>query len=354
MQRRIIVFPAWSDNPYINLLYLATRADGHTIIEVRTPEHLHGELAMADEATVLHVNWTSVICQAAPDEAQAIARLRDFKRGVESAKQRGMQLVWTVHNVLPHDARYLEHEIELHHFLADAADAIHIMAADTVDVVSEFYSLPRDRVTRIAHSSYQGVYGAEPSREEARAERGVSPDTLGVLFFGQMRPYKGLLTLLSAVSTAVETAERPISLLLAGKTQPDDLATIERALPSGIEIVRQHSFIADQEASSWFAAADVAVFPYERILNSGSLHLSATFGLPCILPDEAHLQREYGAEQWVRFYSRSDAPGSLARAILDTPADGRGDRAAAHAFAARHTPFDMSNDFLDLIRSLER
>ena len=60
------------------------------------------------------------------------------------------------------------------------------------------------------------------------------------------------------------------------------------------------------------------VFPYERVLNSGSVLLSATFGRPCILPAEPHLVAEFGGQPWVSFYEVGDHQAdSLARSIAE-------------------------------------
>ena len=73
----------------------------------------------------------------------------------------------------------------------------------------------------------------------------------------------------------------------------------------------------DAEISRWYLAADVAVLPYRAVLNSGSIHLAATFRVPVIIPDEPHLREQFGREPWVAFFDPSDAEASIARLLSD-------------------------------------
>jgi beta-1,4-mannosyltransferase len=349
---RILPFPSWADNPYLNVLYLASLAAGAQVRGTTLLPSLEAELAGAGAGDVLHIHWTAPICQAADSDADARARLERFTSAVLRAKSAGMAMVWTVHNVIPHDAAFMEQELELSRFLVDTADIIHIMTAETPDVVSEFYRLPEDKVTLIPHSSYQGIYGSHRTRESAREHFGIRPEEKAVLFFGQMRPYKGLDTLLAAVELA-HSEEAPLVLLLAGKTHPDSLAALEAILPTSARVIRDHTFIADADVDLWFTAADLAVFPYRKILNSGSVHLAATYGVPCVLPGESHLRAQFAEESWVSFFERDDEVASLATLLRNwDDVDGAHRRSALRA-AERFTPYMMSTAFAAALSGLD-
>jgi beta-1,4-mannosyltransferase len=219
-------------------------------------------------------------------------------------------------------------------------------------VVSEFYRLPEDKVTLIPHSSYQGIYGSHRTRESAREHFGIRPEEKAVLFFGQMRPYKGLDTLLAAVELA-HSEEAPLVLLLAGKTHPDSLAALEAILPTSARVIRDHTFITDADVDLWFTAADLAVFPYRKILNSGSVHLAATYGVPCVLPGESHLRAQFAEESWVSFFERDDEVASLATLLRNwDDVDGAHRRSALRA-AERFTPYMMSTAFAAALSGLD-
>lgn len=345
--RRIGVFPAWEDNPYLNYLYLAPRSRGFDLLHATTFASGVALLGRLSAGDVFHMHWTAPIVQRAEDDGEARARLARFRDAIDEARKNGVLIVWTIHNVLPHDAKFLPVEIELCKMLAERADLVHALSPATEAMTAEHYALPADRVVRIPHPSYQGVYANAADRRSARRSLGVAPDERAVLFFGQMRPYKGLNALFEALDALPSDEAEKTVLLLAGRTRPEDLPAIEAALPSRVRVIRDHSFIPDEDVDRWFRAADVAVYPYRAILNSGSLHLAATFGVRALLPGEPHLLDEFDGEDWTAFYDPEAAAAGIASALLSP------DIAVpitSHAeFSRRLSPWNVSVRFADAI-----
>ncbi|GAA1943440.1 glycosyltransferase [Agromyces allii] len=318
---KVLVFPAWDDNPYLNLLSLAPRTGGFEFSGSTTNDSLRSAAANLGARDVLHLHWTSPILQRCETDADAWAALAQFTILLRDAQERGVRVIWTVHNQLPHELAHRDAEIALYRLLAESVDVIHVMAPATARLVADICELPADRVRMLPHPSYLGVYGVPPSKAEARRMLGVGADEPTVLFLGQMRPYKGLSTLLTAVRTLAERGEPTPTLLLAGSAKPEAQEEIERALPAGARVITRFGFVPDGDVGTWFAAADVAVFPYSAILNSGSLHLSAAFEVPAILPREEHLVEQFGAEPWVRFFDTEAPVESMARLLSDVVRD---------------------------------
>ncbi|MGI9823148.1 glycosyltransferase [Agromyces sp. Marseille-Q5079] len=351
---KVLVFPAWRDNPYLNLLSLAPRAAGFEFSGVTVYESLVQSVGRLESGDVLHVHWTTPILQRRRTDADAWAGLAEFTSILDDLRGRGVRIIWTVHNRLPHELAHREPEIALHRLLAERSDVIHVMAPATPQVLAEVCELPADRVRTIAHPSYLGVYGAPPARGAARAGLGLGADERTVLFLGQMRPYKGLGTLLSAMRVLAERGDPVPTLLLAGSATAEAQAEITAALPTEVKAVTRFEFVPDAEVGTWFAAADLAVFPYTSILNSGSLHLSAAFDVPVLLPGEPHLVEQFGDEPWVGFFDLADPVESMATAITDALATSaevdltrRFDR-----FNAERSPWRISSDYADLLVEL--
>lgn len=351
---RILVFPAWKKNPYLNMLYLAVRSRGYEVTDAGSQPG--GFMASMDElgaGDLVHIHWTSPICQAADSYDIAATRLSDLARSMRQAKQRGVRMLWTVHNKFPHEVKYADLEHELAQLLLEMGDVIIQINPHTAEAVADAYIIPPEKLYTLPHSSYLGIYPDAVNRERARDVLGVpqSSPTLG--FIGQLRPYKGLKTLLLAAELMSRQIE-DMTLLLAGKVWPEALDVIEPALPRSVRVVRYHSFVDDSDLQLWLKAADVMVFPYGRVLNSGSVHLSSTFGRSCVLPAEPHLVKQFEGERWVTFYdNNSEAETELARAAESALQSARADGVAAREFALRYTPFDMSRAFLNLIHSMQ-
>ncbi len=350
---RIVIFPAWQDNPYLNLLHLATGAAGYWLDRVKTLEDALASIAEDPGDTILHMNWTSPICQETPDPLEARARVDRFVGALEEGVAAGLKIIWTVHNALPHDVIHRELELELHEALARLAHAVHVINPGTADAVAPHYALPAERTRCIPHSSYQGVYGSPIERATARRRFGLADDELAVLFLGQLRPYKGVLDLLHAVSPAQRRRGGRIVLLLAGKARPEEVAALDAAMPLDVRIVRHFAYVPDGQAPWWFGAADLVALPYRNILNSGSMLLAQTFGAPVLVPDEPHVVAQYGDERWVRVYDRSRPVEALVEALAAAPIDDAEGRQAAFDAARAWSPYRMSQAMLQLVRDVQ-
>ncbi len=86
--RQLAVFPAYRDNPYLNLMLLAPRARGWDVLESLRTEVLEQHLARLGSGDVFHMQWTAPIVQRADDAAEARARLDRFRSAVDGARGR--------------------------------------------------------------------------------------------------------------------------------------------------------------------------------------------------------------------------------------------------------------------------
>ena len=103
-----------------------------------------------------------------------------------------------------------------------------------------------------------------------------------LLFFGFVRPYKGLDVLLEALPIILR--EFPVHLLIVGEIWGDETdyrTQIERlGLSSHVTIVNQ--YIPNEDLRRYFGAADVVVLPYRSATQSGVIQLAFGFGKPVI------------------------------------------------------------------------
>ncbi|WP_179579185.1 glycosyltransferase [Glaciibacter psychrotolerans] len=341
---RILEFPHWNQNPFLNNLYLASQAHGAKILRVSRFKDMLSQVATLRSLDVFHMHWTRPICQGAESEAEAAERPAQFEESVVEAKSAGVVVVWTVHNALPHDAAYADLEIELRRVLSHSADLIHIFAPGTREVVAGLYAIPAEKTIHIAHPGYQGMYGAQVPRLEARTEFGISDQESAGLFFGQMKPYKGLTNLFRAVDL-VDVQQKEIVLMLAGYAREEDREDLDVQPPTSVRLIRDHNFIDDDSVGDWFSAADIAVFPYGRTRNSGNVHLAATYGISCVIPDEPHLVDQFSYQPWVHFFDRTDPAKSVAQVLADCDDSAGEESRSAFDFARSFTPFMMSTEF---------
>jgi glycosyltransferase involved in cell wall biosynthesis len=126
---------------------------------------------------------------------------------------------------------------------------------------------------------------------QAAPEREAPADMCNYLFFGTIRPYKGLEDLVRAFELLCDEGD-PGWLTVVGETWEgwhEPLRLIESSrCRERITLVNR--YVTDDEASGWFAGADVVALPYHRSSASGPLHMTMDAGLPVVLTDVGGLR----------------------------------------------------------------
>jgi glycosyltransferase involved in cell wall biosynthesis len=163
--------------------------------------------------------------------------------------------------------------------------------------------------------------GAIPSRAEARRRLGLHGNV--ALFFGHVRPFKGL----DVALRAWRLLQSNVTLVVAGEAwwrSEDEY----RALADGLTNVRfDFRYIPDAEIATYFAAADVVLAPYRIEAQSGVALTAFHFARPVIASDAGGLPEIVDAE-WVfpseehvalaarvdAFFTRADRAGLERRA----------------------------------------
>ncbi len=348
----MLVFPSYRDNPFLNLLQLAPRADGFRVQAAHTYDDLVSQAAALETGDVVHLHWTTPILQQAKTAGDASRRLDQMDALIRQLCTRGVRLVWTVHNRLPHELAFRDLEIRLMQLVADSADTIHIMAPHTPDALADIVQLNPQRIRVIPHPSYEGVYDSALTRDDARDAFELAKRDRAVLFLGQIRPYKGVDALVSAASAASDARGDDLVLMLGGAVKEITRDEFSASLPSSLRTIAHLEFVPDADIARWFRSADVAVFPYRAILNSGSVHLAATFHVPVILPGDPRLRAQFGDERWVRFFDTERPAESIAELLAEDELFSDVDGADFERFLAPISPWDISRDYAALLREL--
>jgi beta-1,4-mannosyltransferase len=329
--------PAFTTNPYQSLLYGRVREAGIAPVGIRRAETIAEltDLQRAGLDTVLHLHWLHLVLRDTRSVGAAERDIAAFLGLVDAHREAGGRLAWTVHNILPHEAREEATEARLATEVVRRADVIHVMAAGTPEHVAPYFELPKDRLLHVPHPSYAGAYQDHVSTWEARHRLGLAPDDLVFLVFGAIRAYKGLEELLDAWAQLPPNGRR--RLVLAGAPSEDaGVADLLTRAAVATDILVDARKIPAEEVQVFLRAADVAVLPYRRALNSGALMLALTFGLPVLVPAGGGLAEIVDGSFAVTF--DPDTDGSLAGALIE--AERLAAPAAREAAVVAAAPFD--------------
>ncbi|WP_375387382.1 glycosyltransferase [uncultured Amnibacterium sp.] len=180
------------------------------------------------------------------------------------------------------------------------------------------YPLPEDRVVLAPHGPYNHYDAADVDGER--------DGDFVFLYFGVIRPYKGVEDLVAAFELLPQAVRSTSRLVLVGETWEGWTAPLDAVAASPVRdrITVVDRYVDDAEVAAHFAAADAVVLPYRRSSSSGPLHIAMSAGLPVVVASVGGLVEAAGDYAGVTFVPTQD-PASLAAAMADLPAR-RGER----------------------------
>ena len=265
--------------------------------------------AAAARPKVFHILWNS--------------KVEYFDRTVLMLyyKVLGKKVALTVHNVNKakrdsNDSLFNRLTLRIQYRLADHM-FVHTQKMKT-ELIHDF-GVREQSVTVIRHPINNAFPDTDLSPAEAKYQLGLRQAEKTILFFGKIKPYKGLEHLFAAFRQLV-FSDATYRLMVAGEVQRgnekylDELRrTFKHELDAEQIILKTH-FIPDEEAEVFLKAADVLALPYNEIFQSGVLFLAYSFGLPVVATDVGSFREEI-VEGRTGYLCRPADPEDLAETI---------------------------------------
>lgn len=171
-----------------------------------------------------------------------------------------------------------------------------------------FPKLAEDKVVMIDHPTYD--FYASEQKDNFNFQ-------YNLLFFGYVKPYKGLDILLEAMPLVLAKIPQ-LRLTIAGEVYGDASIYQEIIAKNGISksIDFQNRYISNEEVKDFFLKADVSVLPYKHATQSGIIQLSYAFGLPVIASSVGGIPEVINQGKTGSLVPVNDAK-ALAAAIID-------------------------------------
>ncbi len=221
------------------------------------------------------------------------------------------------------------------------ADAFVVHNQHDRDLVVGRYGLRSERIVMIQYPSFDPHGGA--------AVRQPREGPCRLLFFGTVRPYKGVEDLVVAFERLLGEPGEQFELTIVGETWegwtlPDRLIDASTVRD---RIHRVDRYVTDAEAAAHFAEADVVVLPYRRCSSSGNLGTAMALGLPVVTTRVGGLPEATAGYPGVVLAEAAD-PDSLREAIV-TAAGWRG-----RQFVGTVSWQDSAAHYADLFAALRR
>ena len=271
---------ATPDDIYYRLFYGALRRHGIILVpdaryDPRWFEENRGRIDW------VHFHWVQSYYMSwnLPRTFWATAR---FLRFLVRLRRLGYRIAWTCHNLFPHESRSRVADYVVRMAMARMSDIVVVHSRRMTAEMGRWF-LRKKNVYAVPLGHFIGCYPNGTSRETARRRLGLPERSFVYLFFGIVRPYKGVEELIDAFR-AVPNEDSV--LIVAGKPMSREYkeALTKRAEGDGrVRLALGH--IADEDLQLYFNAADLTVLPFRKISTSASLLLALSFGSAVVIPD---------------------------------------------------------------------
>jgi glycosyltransferase involved in cell wall biosynthesis len=184
----------------------------------------------------------------------------------------------TAHDVLPRDGGPARQRHARQ--LIDEMDAIVVHSRAGSRRLVEELGVPAGKVHVVPHGAFAHL-AAQPGNAPLDPSAGDLEGRRVALFFGLVRPYKGVDVLIEAFASAPPDA---VLLVVGMPRMPlDGLRRQAVTLGIGDRVRFVPRFVADSELPAYFRRADVVVLPYREIEHSGVFFTALAFGRPMVV-----------------------------------------------------------------------
>jgi len=188
-----------------------------------------------------------------------------------------------IHNAFPHESTWIDKKLTAW-ALREAVSFVTMTDAEAKRLRTVVN--PQAEIITAPHPVYRQFPSSDLSKVEVRKKLGLPLEAQIALFFGFVRPYKGLNTLLEAMGK-LKAQGSCVHLVIAGEFWQDQAIYEKQIAELGIHdmVTVRADYIPDSEAGLYFEAADIFVAPYLDGTQSGSIKIAMGYQLPLVVSD---------------------------------------------------------------------
>jgi beta-1,4-mannosyltransferase len=192
----------------------------------------------------------------------------------------GVTLILTVHNLFNHEKKFARLELLFNRIVSPIVHGIIAHSEYAKREIAKTYNVTAFKIHVIPHGHYLDAYPRDMSREEARTRLRLASNDFVFLYFGLIRPYKGIPELIESFASLNMPHTK---LLVTGRPfREDRLSKIQRLSNQHPNVRLTLGYIPDEEVQVYMNAADIVVFPFRDVFTSGSVILAMSFAKPVI------------------------------------------------------------------------
>lgn len=276
---KILAFPKdrFSQNPHISNFYKQVEKSEEFVVKDLTATN-----AFIEKFDVFHLHWPEFFIVRSP--VRCFFRLSFFALMIIFLKIRKTKIVWTVHNLHPHNNIHPQIYVFVLRFLSNFLDGVtNFSTYSKLLVHNEFPFIKCIPSYIIPHALYD--YNKCPTAQKInhlKQTLALKDQAKLALFFGRIDHYKDIERLITEFK---KLSPKFYQLAIVGPCSNVDLLSHLKAMSSECDnIVILETFFPEEDLASLFSLVDLTILPFKKILNSGSVMLSLSFGKPVLVP----------------------------------------------------------------------
>ncbi len=250
--------------------------------------------ALFTKACLLHAQWWSLPLFPIYFTISLIYRLK------------GKPVIFTVHNVLPHDKSPIY--TNLSRLLFQSGNHFIVHTEIGRQQMIEHYKISPDKLSVIPHGDLGFHVNHRADRQKIRKEMGLGDQEKIILLFGAIRPYKGIDVAIRALPEII--AKIPNArLIIAGKLweEWEPYEQLIKQLKLEDHVILHLDYIPSNQVYRFFEVADLTIFPYRHFDSQSGVGATAVSfmkpmivsnvgGLPELVKDEKFIVEPDNAE----------------------------------------------------------
>ena len=205
----------------------------------------------------------------------------------------GIKVVYTVHNVLPHNYTGEKFKGKINYifykYLYKTVDRIIAHSQNMKEDIISIFGLKEDKLSVIPHGVLFFNENTKISKNEAKKGLGLSYSDKVILFQGFMSPYKGVEYLIEAFPIIYKKIPK-VSLLIVGTGEKEYINVLKKKIEYMLvqyniprkAVIEKFDYIPVIDLPLYFQGSEVVVLPYTEVSQSGVLLTAYAFGKPVV------------------------------------------------------------------------
>lgn len=313
----VVMYPAATarlDNPAISILRDALLAQQICLTEYRP-------WLRNQDTNILHIHWPErTLLSGMARHFRIAARFyaQNLIASMEHVARRNGRVFWTVHNLEPH-AKLDPMRKQLWDSLTSqmvplVTDLVIMDEAIGSDVLHQFPTLKSARCHVIPLPHYRAYFDKKRSAIISAEFTKKWPNQIVLLMAGHAKPYKNIPATMHLFHSM---QQENLRLVIAGKIDRNSRNEIAELAQRDDRITVIDELVSDEKMIALYDRADVALFNFTKIHNSGSVKTALSLNTPVIAPRKGLLPgiQARVSSKWINLFDRELTAAKLIEAI---------------------------------------